>query len=253
MVTPTLRNTRRKSKALMPTLPKVNIPPFATINTTTLQQTIISSLNPVSVRIWEQERKALENAGVNNPLSHRLADPVLAILASIALSNPEWWPEVMTIRLLQPLTKYNNRELLNVIIDTHATSVMRTLREMYLQEKRKGSAFLEAQSLLPPSKMCSEAVIHDWGDTFQGYIDTGKFSEEEARQVIDAHRKLFPKKIRTTIGFGERCTQRVRVRVRVRFQLRTRPTRGIHDLSGTNSCRGEACSKQRKIGLQHVH
>ena len=58
-----------------------------TINTTTLQLTIISSLDPVSVRIWEQEQKALVNAGINNPPSHRLSDPALTTLASIVYSN----------------------------------------------------------------------------------------------------------------------------------------------------------------------
>ena len=44
----------------------VPVPPSTTtINTTTLQQTIISSLGPVSVQIWEQEQKVLENVGVN--------------------------------------------------------------------------------------------------------------------------------------------------------------------------------------------
>ena len=115
----------------------VPIPPSTTtINTTTLQQTIISSLDPVSVRIWEQEQKALVNAGANNPPSHRLSDPALATLASIVYSEPTWW--------LQPLTKYPDRELLNAIIDAHASSVMRTLREMYSQEKKRGSAFSEA-------------------------------------------------------------------------------------------------------------
>ena len=50
----------------------VPIPPTnQKINTTTLQQTIISSLDPVSVHQWEQETRALENAGVINSPSRR--------------------------------------------------------------------------------------------------------------------------------------------------------------------------------------
>ena len=146
------------------------------------------------MRVWEQETRVLENAGVINSPYHQLSDPALATLASIVYSEPKWWPEGMTIRLLQPLTKYPDRELISAIIDAHATSVMRTLREMYPQEKRKGSAFLEAQALLPPSDMCPESAVHDRGGAFQGYIDTGKFSEEEARQVVDMHKKCYPRK-----------------------------------------------------------
>ena len=189
----------------------VRIPPATTtINTTTLQQTIISSLDPVRVRVWEQETTALENAGVINSPSHRLSDPALATMASMVYFEPKWWPEGMAIRLLQPLTKYPDCELLKAIIDAYAPSVMLTLREMYPQEKRKGSAFLEAQSLLPPSNMCPESAVHDWGGAFQGYIDTGKFSKEEARQSIDMHKKCYPRKLPTILGCGERYTRKTK-------------------------------------------
>ena len=175
----------------------MNIPPITnnpTINTTTLQQTIISSLDSETVRQWEQEQRALQNAGFNDPPSYRLADSVLPILASMALSHHKWWPEGITAHLLQPLTKNEDRSILNDLIDQHANSMMRTLRETYPQEKRKGSSFLDAQLLLPPSKMCSEAVIHEWAAVFQGHIETGKFTQEESRQIIGTQRKTFSKK-----------------------------------------------------------
>ena len=49
----------------------------------TSPQTIISSLDPVSVRVFEQETQALANANVSNAPSHRLADTALATMASI--------------------------------------------------------------------------------------------------------------------------------------------------------------------------
>ena len=45
---------------------------------------IISSFDPVSVRTWETEQRALENAGVHNPASRQLADAVLPILTALS-------------------------------------------------------------------------------------------------------------------------------------------------------------------------
>ena len=75
----------------------VPIPPTkTTINTTTLQQTIISSLDPVSIHVFEQESQALGNANVSNAPSHRLAVTALATMASIFYDKTIWWPEGIT-------------------------------------------------------------------------------------------------------------------------------------------------------------
>ena len=62
----------------------VPIPPAkSTIYTTSLPQTIIKSLNLESVRVSENETRALQNENVSNAPSHRLADAALATMSSI--------------------------------------------------------------------------------------------------------------------------------------------------------------------------
>ena len=113
----------------------VPIPPTtSTINTTSLPQTIIKSLDPESVRVFENETRTLQNANVSNAPFHRLADVALAAMSSIIYDNPQWWPEGKTPFYLQPLSNNEHRQFLYYTIDTNIGEVIETLKEIFPQD-----------------------------------------------------------------------------------------------------------------------
>ena len=176
----------------------VPIPPAkSTINTTSLPQTIIKSLNPESVRVFQNETRALKNANVSNAPSHRLADAALATMSSIIYDNPQWWPEGKTPFYLQPLSSNEHCQYLYHIIDTHINDVIEILKEIFPLGRTKGLTFLATQNLLPPTEIATEAKVHQWAGTFSQYANNGKLSIDEVRQIVDFHKKAFPGK--TTI------------------------------------------------------
>ena len=97
-------------------------------------------------------------------------------MSSIIYDNPQWSPQGENSPFyLQPLSNNEHRQFLYYTIDTNIGEVIETLKEIFPQDRTKGSTFLAAQNLLPQTELATEAEVHQWAGTFSQYANNGKY------------------------------------------------------------------------------